>query len=601
MNTVLLLNGYNLYHSFLSGYQQIAQEKNNINSINVFPVADGDTGNNMVSTLQTSIRIQKVSRSISQTMNNIADQALSGARGNSGIILAQFLNGLAMACEQKETLTTTEFAAALKHASELTWHSIEDPQEGTLLTVLKVWSTEIHLLSTQLNDFRELFLKSLERARLALSETTNQMEVLRKANVVDAGARGFVAFLEGVARMIHTGRIPHVQLDDIIFSEDTNEVHDFPTSFGDIKNRFCTEALIIHHDYKAEELRACLMPLGDSLIISRGRERSRIHIHTNEPARLFLLLKNYGTIIDQKVDDMIVQYQTAHNPLSATAIVTDSIADIPHTLLDRYQIHVISQKILWGADEYLDRLTITGETFYPYLEQCVEYPTSSTPEPKRVAQYFAWLASHYRSILVIPVSRQMSATWKVMETEAAKLRKHGFPITIIDSRLNSVAQGLVVIEAAKDAAAQLSPEEIVTRTEDRIKRTRIYVSVATFKYMIRGGRISKVKGLIGKISHLKPIISIDSEGKGIAYGASFTVKGSRTKITKHLLTQKDNIERYAIVHAASADVALQYANDLKKALGKEADYIMEISPAVGIHAGIGAVAVACMHKDNLTS
>lgn len=596
MSTVLTLNGYNLYHSLLSGYEQIAREKNSINNINVFPVADGDTGNNMVSTLQTSIRIRKVSRSISQTMNEIADQALSGARGNSGIILAQFLNGLAQACEQKETLTTTEFGAALKHASELTWRSIEDPREGTLLTVLKVWSAEIHDLSTQLNDFRELFLKSMMRARLALSATTHQLEILRKANVVDAGAQGFVSFLEGIAHMIHTGNIPKIQIDDILFSDNQYDFHEFPAVCGAIVHRYCTEVLINHRDYNLDDMRKSLSMQGDSLIISRGRASTRIHIHTNDPAQFFLTIKKYGSIVEQKIDDMILQYETVHKPLSSTAIVTDSIADIPRTILDRYQIHVISQKILWEGDEYLDRLTINGSTFYPFLDQRTEYPGSSAPEPKRIAQYFSWLASHYKSIVVIPVSRHMSATWKVMESEAVKFQKKGYPIVVIDSRLNSAAQGLVVIEAAKDAAAHLPTEEIIARTEQRIARTKIYVSVATFKYMIRGGRISKLKGLIGKISHLKPIISIDNDGKGIAYGASFTVKGSRKKITKQVLQQKDTIERYAVVHAAAADTAMQYANELTQLLGKEPDYIMEISPAVGIHAGIGAIAVACMYK-----
>ncbi len=599
MRAVLKLNGYNLYHSFLSGYEQIVREKNNINTINVFPVADGDTGNNMVSTLQTSVRIRKVTRSVSQTMNDIADQALAGARGNSGIILAQFLNGLALACDRKDTLTASEFGAALTYASDLTWHAIDDPREGTILTVFKLWSKEMHELSTHIHDFRELFLKSMDQARSALRETTHQMEILRKANVVDAGAQGFVSFLEGIAEMLHTGKVPKIQADDILFSDEPHGSYDLPDSCDTILYRFCTEILINHRDYDFEELHAPLSSYGDSLIISRGRTRTRIHIHTNDPAQVFLTVKNFGSIIDQKIDDMILQHDVVHKPLSSTAIVTDSIADIPHSLLDRYQIHVISQKILWGKDEFLDRLTIIGSTFYPFLDQRTDYPGSSAPEPKRVAQYFTWLTSQYQSILVIPVSRQMSATWKVMESEAAKLRKNGYPITVVDSRLNSAAQGLVVIEAAKDAAAHLPPDEIIARTEHRIHRTAIYVSVATFKYMIRGGRIGKLKGLIGTISQLKPIISIDDEGKGIAYSASFSAKGSRTKIMKHLLAQKDNIERYAVVHAASADIALRYADELTQDLGKAPDYIMEISPAVGIHAGIGAVAVACMYKEKL--
>jgi DegV family protein with EDD domain len=289
---------------------------------------------------------------------------------------------------------------------------------------------------------------------------------------------------------------------------------------------------------------------------------------------------------------MRLQYATVHRPLSKTAILTDSIADIPRELVERYQIHVIPMKILWGDDEYLDRVTIGPETFYPYLDARKEYPGSSVPDPRRVEQIFSWLAAHYESIVAIPVGKHLSGAWQVMENAAKKLKADSYPVAVVDSRLNSAAQGLAVLAAAEDAAAGLSANEIIHRLEERISRARIFVSVATFKYMVRGGRVSALKGFIAAVANLKPIVSLDREGKGTAFAASFSQAGARKKILRHVAKHRADVARYAVVHAGAPERANEYAHELAGILGKEAEYVMEISPAVGIHAGIGAIAVA---------
>lgn len=601
MNKITALNGYYLYNSFISGYDHIAKEKNYLNDINVFPVADGDTGNNMVSTFYASVRIKKVSGSLSATLGQIADRTLAGARGNSGIIIAQFINSFAAACGSREKITTPEFGSALLKAFDSTWSSIENPKEGTILTLMREWSSEIHGLSDRIHDFSELFLKSLSRAHDVLLQTTAQLDVLKKANVVDAGASGFMSFLNGIARMLQTGVVPEIQTDDIIFSEVSDENHGSGSFSADIPYRYCTEALISRKNNDSDQLKKDLSGLGDSLIVSKGRSMTKIHIHTNEPSELFFRIRDYGTIVEQKADDMILQFNAVHNPVSDVAIVTDSIADIPNQIIDRYQIHVIPQTIIWGEDEYLDRITITGKTLYPYLDERSDYPGSSAPDPARVRQMFSWLASHYKSIIAIPVSRNMSATWQVMNTEAEKLRAKGYPAAVIDSRLNSAAQGLLVVSAARDAAEGFAHSDIIERTQKKIKRISIYVSVSTFKYMVRGGRITRLKGLIGTAANLKPIVSIDEQGRGIAFGASFSQNGSRKKIMKKLRNEKDNIEQYAVVHAAALDRAAVFVENLRAITGMEPEYVMEISPIVGIHAGIGAVAVACVYKESIYS
>jgi DegV family protein with EDD domain len=592
MRGITRINGIALYNCFVSGYESLLAQKKHINDINVFPVADGDTGNNMASTFYSITQIPEVSHSASRTLAAIADRALSGARGNSGIIIAQFLNGLAAECADREILTAREMGIALRKASASTYRAVENPREGTLITVISVWAEEMERLANMAHDMRSVFTQALESARKALKKTTDQLDALKKANVVDAGASGFVAFLEGIARMIATGTVPkaHAQIHADAEIEDS---HDMPGDVEAITHRYCTEALLVRKGATpATPLRDVLKGLGDSLIVSEGIEKTKVHIHTDDPARAFFLLRDYGHIVEQKVDDMRHQFAVTHHPVSKTAIVTDSIADIPHELVERYQIHVIPMKILWGDDEYLDRVTIDAETFYPYLDERAEYPGSSIPDPRRVDQIFAWLAAHYESIIAIPVGKRLSGCWQVMENSAQRLRESGYPVTVIDSRLNSAAQGLAVLSAAEDAARGLPKDEIVARVQGAIDRARIFVSVATFRYMVRGGRVSALKGFIAAVANLKPVVSLDREGKGTAFAASFSQNGSKKKILRHVAKNRDAVSRYAVVHAGAPKLAREYAEELSGILGKKPEYIMEISPAVGIHAGIGAVAVA---------
>ncbi len=594
MPDALTINGYHLYHSFLSGYEYLLKERKHLNDINVFPVADGDTGSNMVATMYSTLQLPRVSRSAAKTLSYLADRSLSAARGNSGIILAQFINGLAKECPKSDTITAPELGDALVRAAEGTRSALEDPREGTLLTVMSAWSSEFSRLVKAGGDLKEHFAQSLAAAQKALENTKNQLDVLKKANVVDAGASGFVSFIEGVTRMLLTGRVSWQRKPFTVGFEDTASAeHDLPETSGEIPFRYCTEALLLNPDgTDLTSLRKELAPFGDSLIITGGRDKVKIHIHTNEPARLFAGLGPHGRIIEQKIDDMVHQYNAVHHPVAKIAIVTDSIADIPQELIDRLQIHVIPLKILWGQDEYLDRLSIDTKTFYPWLDSREEFPSSSIPDPVRVEQVFSWLSTHYESVIAIPVGRVLSGTWQVMKNAAAKAQTPTCSFTVVDSKLNSAAQGLVVLAAAEDAATGMSHDDIVTRTEERIKGSRILVSVATFKYMVRGGRISAVKGAIAALTHLKPIISLDSDGKGVAFGASFSQGGSLKKISSAISKEKGHLGRYAVVHAASPERAEKWAKALEQELGRPCEYIMEISPIVGIHAGVGALAVA---------
>ncbi|MGH4141085.1 DAK2 domain-containing protein [Clostridium sp.] len=587
VNTV---NGEVLYNAFLSGVMHVRKQKNVLNKMNVFPIPDGDTGSNLISTMNSIIEETKVEKSIKATINSMADAALIGARGNSGIIFAQFINGINEEINATEVLTIVTFAEVLKRAVPYAYRAILNPVEGTMITVIREWSEAVYRLKDVTKNFEEIITSTLEDAKKSLANTPNLLEILKKHSVVDSGASGFVSFLQGIVNFLKDKNIIKSKqpIEEIIFEE---ESYNFTE---EITYRYCTEALISNENINTDELKNEIKHLGDSLIVAGNSKKIRIHIHTNKPDELFYILRSKGKIVQQKVDDMKKQYEVVHNRINKTAILTDSIADLPTELIEKYQIHVIPLNLIIEDSPYLDKLTIKPNKFYSMIDNLKEYPTSSQPTTKSVENVFSFLTSHYESIITIIVSKEMSGTFNVVQKAAQKFIQEGKKITVINSKLNSGAQGLLVLEAAKLLEDGKNHEEVVKLIKNTIKKAKIYVSVNNFKYMVRGGRVSAMKGFIGKVLNLKSIVSIDENGKGIAFGKTFSSKANIKKILDIVKSanEKNKIISYSVVHANASVKASELSLKLTESLGQPPEYITEISPVVGLNAGIGAIAVS---------
>lgn len=578
---ILLLNGHELYKAMMVGAKRLIMDKHDLNRINVFPVADGDTGSNMAYLMQTIINEAKPSDSISETLESIATASLSGSRGNSGLIFSEYLYGLYEYLQGKVTATINDFSSAFKYAAQKAYNAILNPIEGTILTVLrKVGETE----SNQ-KDFVSYFENTVSVAKKALSETTQELQILRSIGIVDAGAKGFTDFLEGIHHYFITGEF---EMTDIIEIEEAMEdVH-----VEDSEERYCTEALIKNTTVDSEKLKKIFSTMGSSLIVSGRVDKTRMHIHTNHPDQFFLKLSEFGEVIEQKVDDMHRQLDAVRKPHPDIAILTDSIADIPLELMDKYQIHMMPIGLLVDDTAYLDKVTITSNTFYQLLKKANHF-SSSQPNHKQIDRMLDFLLDHYREIIIITVSSQMSGTYNSF----MQYVKNHPNIKVFDSKQNSGAEGLVVLEAAKLAILGKSSDEIMNHLLDFTNKTKIYVSVNTLKYMVKQGRISKVTGLAAKLMNLKPVVGIDQSGKGEITKKAFSLNGNIRQIIK--LITRSEISQYVIVHADAEDRAMKLANKIKKVTGLEPLYITSISPVVAMNAGLGAVAVALTYKEEV--
>ncbi|MBF7097393.1 DAK2 domain-containing protein [Alkalibacter mobilis] len=589
------LSGENIYHLFVSGANEVISQKQNLNDINVFPVPDGDTGNNLASTMVTIIEEAKIEKSASDTFKSIADAALVGARGNSGIIFAQYLNGISKNLTNEDELTIGSFTESAKKAVPQAYSAISNPVEGTMITVIREWADHMYSIRESAGDFSELLSISLETAIKSLQETTEKLKVLKDAAVVDSGAKGFVHFVEGFVKFLKTGIVEKLMLQDehpLLLGEHPSSIHE------NFNFRYCTEGLILKNniDQDIEEIKNELKQMGDSLIVAGNDTKIRIHIHTNDPSKVFMSLRNYGKILQQKADDMKNQYDAIYNRKYSVALVTDSIADIPRDVMDKYQISMIPLNLMIEDSAYLDKMTITSETFYKLLDEIDEYPTSSQPNLKVVENILGNLIQNYDSAIVITVAKPLSGTYQTILNAAKKFNENEKRIHVIDSKQNSGAQGLLVLKAAELIDSGLSVAKVVESIESHIKKTKIFVSVTTLKYMVRSGRVNKVTGLAARALNLKPVISLDDSGMGTILDKAFSLKGNTSKIEKRVkeFKGKNGNLRFAVIHAGAEERADEYRKRFSKLLGSEPEYVMNISPIVAMSAGIGCVAVAIM-------
>lgn len=587
------IDGRLLYYAFKAGGHRILQQQSEINKINVFPVNDKDTGTNLASTIRSVLDNIKPHKSYKTTLNLIAENALIGARGNSGIIFAQFLYGMNLGTIEKGIVSVSEFVDSVGKSIPYMYDAVSNPVEGTMITVIKEWSESI-ASNKKSTDFRKFIVESLESLNKSLEETRQKMKSLRQSNVVDAGAKGFVVFIEGIIEFIQSNNIRKfvAQPDETIELIHDEEMHE-----GEITFRYCTEAILKNLNVSKTELQDFLIKNGDSVVVAGSGSLSRIHIHTNDPAELFYKLKDFGTITFQKADDMIRQNEAATSRKWNVAVVTDSTCDLSQDLIDFYQIYTLPLNINFGDNHYLDKVTITPDHFYDLLESSSDFPKTSQINEHSFVNLYSHLASHYDAIISIHLTSQFSGTYmnsvKAAEKIAAEFNK---PIYTIDSKTLSGALGLLVLRVAQSIEAGFAPAEIVESVEKWRTNSKIFVSVKDLKYMIKGGRVSKGKGFIANMLNINPIVSMDEAGKSVLFGQAFSQQANINKVMKHVrkISVGKSVWNYIVLHAHNEASAEIYVQKMLELTGKNPVSVVDISPVIGMNAGNGTIAVSLL-------
>jgi DegV family protein with EDD domain len=361
--------------------------------------------------------------------------------------------------------------------------------------------------------------------------------------------------------------------------------------------RYCAEAMVVGGGIDREALSTALTPLGDSLIVAGNDERARVHLHTDEPALAFASVGEQGRVIQPKVDDMRLQYEIVHERKYPIALVTDSACDLPQELIDLYQIHVVPMHIIFGESEYLDKLTIDSELFFSLAEHAEVFPTSSQPAVGLFTRLYSFLSSHYESVIAVHIADRLSGTCST-SARAAETIEDGVKISVVDSRHLSGSEGLIVLRVAEAIAAGRSHDEIVAEIDGWSKKAELLVGVHTLEFLIRGGRVSPLEGVLARALHLKPIISVDAEGNSILYGKALSIRQNIAKIVKMTVRihAETPLRAYGVLHGHDLAAANEFAARLERELDFPPLFVEEISPAAALHAGRGALAVCLMRE-----
>lgn len=319
----------------IGGATLLEINKDYVDSLNVFPVPDGDTGTNMSKTLMSAVTAieSKEYDVLEDMLNDFSRGALQGARGNSGVILSQIVKGIAKSLSEVKQITTKAFAKALQNATDVAYSAVTKPKEGTILTVIRYMAEKSSGLATKHSGFIAFFDALIAKGTEILDKTPDMLPVLKKAGVVDAGGKGLIFVFQGfvnVLKGVPMERVEHEPADvfDDALDGFSGDIHDLEN----IKYAYCTEYFIINLKNKTteediEKLRDKLMAIGDSVIAIGDLSMVKVHVHTNHPNKALQYALSLGEIDRIKIENMLEQnralikkHEESKKPLAMVSI-----------------------------------------------------------------------------------------------------------------------------------------------------------------------------------------------------------------------------------------------------------------------------------------
>ncbi len=311
-----MLKGNVLRDAFISAAVCIGNNRRSIDELNIFPVPDGDTGTNMSLTMSAGKReleLMDDSVTVSQAAESAAAALLRGARGNSGVILSLIVRGIAKGFSGLKTAENTQIAAALKLGTEAAYKAVMNPTEGTVLTVVRVCAEKAEEIAGEIGELVPFWEQVCAAAQEALDNTPNQLPVLKKAGVVDAGGQGLVVILKAMGEVFAGGAIAAEK-------SEKQEIKAFDVSTPDpedeeeINFTYCTEFIVEKGENcrDASTLRAYLETIGDCVVVVEDDEIIKVHCHTDMPGLALQKALDFGRFINDpkpKIENMRIQHE----------------------------------------------------------------------------------------------------------------------------------------------------------------------------------------------------------------------------------------------------------------------------------------------------
>lgn len=589
----------------------MAAGRDELNRINVFPVPDGDTGTNMCLTLRSvaaALRDLGNGRgsgkgggngalSLPYVAETMAQASVRGARGNSGMMLSQFLIGFRDGIGNRLRVSARELAAAIGMGFERLRSSLDEPVEGTILTVAREAADEAGKAGGE-SDLRVFMSRIVARSEAALQRTPELLAALKRAGVVDAGAKGFVRLLEGVKRLIEEGHVAQGAVDRL-----TNEMGTSAAAQTEVEAdrdyRYCTELLVRSPTLPDPGfVRTALRPHGGSIVVLATGDLLKAHIHTDAPDAVFKLASTWGTLESTKADDMRAQHQALQAPpRRPIAFVSDTACDLPDELVLQYDIGLVPMQLIVDDRAYRDRLELTPGEFFRRLRTGHDASTSQ-PAPQAFADAYKDAARAADQVIAVVVSSALSGTHG--NAESAARHFDSSRVTVLDSRSASLGEGLLVIRGVELAAAGWEADAIVQELQRVRAQSGGFFTVDNFERLVRSGRVGRGRAWLGTKLNLKPVMALTMEGKIEPVGRVRGRDAARRRMIELLdraLTPRPKSLRLGVVHGDILEFAEALRVELVSRYQPIQCLVTPITPVIAAHAGIGAWGVFFQNED----
>lgn len=541
--------------------ERIKRDKEQINKINVFPVPDQDTGSNLSATLDGVKKeiTEKDFKNAKELGDAVLDGALTAAQGNTGIIYTGFMVGFFSEIDENTKLDNKTLSNAFQNGYERARESIQDPKEGTILDVMKAFAES---LKKNKDDIVEGFTKGLKNADKALAETQNKMEILKKADVVDAGGLGFLMILETyLDTLLEQANPLSLEPKKIIESESKRFIQV-------LSNRFEVIALLSDTEYVPEEIRRTLQDMGDCLDIIQVKDKTKIHIHTDLPYEVRDIIKTFGEVDSVRIEDMAKQIAGEESvQIDRIGLVVDELCGLTDKIINHYDIESL----------HYDKKDIEGTEMFSIKESSFE-------------KAFRKQLENFEEVVCITSGQRYSESYKSALKAQHEIGNGN--IHVIDSETFSAGQALLTLKAI-DLIQEQKKGRYIEEKLNALKKNVRCLGIIGEGNTLGNPKIEKTLK-----AHKTPLVKINKEVRVLeVIKEEKTVerifKNIENKTKKDIKNQKGLL--VVIIHNNNEEKAKEVKKELKK-LKAITSFIKQADPIMQLHLGekgllIGYIAI----------
>ena len=536
---ITIIDGALFKTLIINGASNLKVNYQYVDSLNVFPVPDGDTGTNMKMTIEGGINeISTIDeKNIYELTKKLSRGMLMGARGNSGVILSQLFRGFSKGLKEQAKINAMGLAQAFASGVEQAYKAVMKPTEGTILTVAREASEKMKLISYSSMPIVEFFEEYVAEAKRSLENTPNLLPVLKEAGVVDSGGAGYVCIIEGMLKALkgETITVDDNEKKDMHIAQFTVNTQTQNNEFG-----YCTEFLVDLDkerigceiaDFNEKTILDRISPLGNSIVILKDENVVKCHIHTLKPGEVLNIAQEYGEFIKLKIENMSIQHsqlqQVSTEDAHHTQIVVEEKPQKPD-LRSKYSVVAVASG---------EGLTAT------FKEMGVDYVVSGGQSMNPCTEDFikGFDTLNADNIIVFPNNKNILLAAK----QAAKIYKESNVIVIPTSSIAEGFSALTMLDLNDE------PDQLVQNLENVIQS----VTSISVTYAVRNTKLGEVE--VHKDDYI-----------GIMNGKIVTSNKRRYDTMKEILKQANLKEKDIITVIYGKDVTERIVNDLAKYIKK---------------------------------